>query len=1102
MSQKYNAALSTRDKTRFTSTIHAINSAIVKLSVHQRAVTVYRVMSIPAPPEKFFEVDARGSSVGFEPQFMSTTTNLTFAMRLLSERQWARQAGHSSGGAQEAIVLIRVRVIPTDQAADVSFASQSPSEQEVIFTSLSTFDVVSRYREPALSATIADLRPRRGTVARTIDQVIGTMKGSHIEFLDLMIDELRAAGAPEPSLLPLSTLRTERQKQEANDFNATEKYVDFTASALRAQLNVLRDLSKEAAWHGEKTKGKELAMRMLAIVAIQVRIGEHDAAIEMTRLAVKRSSLPMALSAQLDEIERHVVAVTSNQSAAVVKPSEIKKMFPESQHSVLEAAIFFLNLGMVPPWPPLLAALLAKMSPASHMAFGELVTAHQAEQTAFDRGSNVMIFDENIGRWQQGILSAEGGPVRVGGLQLPLKEDLQMLWPTDAGAGALLNEAAGRGDVTLVHTLLLSQIDLQSCDERANSTLHRAVLGGHVHVCQRLLEAKADPMKMNADGLSSWDLALRGAQSSVRRVFSPSSEDLDAEGGATPLATVSDHMHEREHVRRLLEGAIQGDTGLIASALTDAAETKIRIVDTPNKLHVTPLMFAARAEGGQDAVRLLIKRNATVNLRTRRFCTALMMAAEAGQLGSVQLLLKANAAMDVNALDTRGYSALHLAVENDHREVAKVLIDNGADVNSARNNHWTCILSAAFLGSTTLLELLVKHSADVNALFRAGRADNAPFAGSFAPVHLAAYNGFDATLNELGRLGANVDQAMGNGWSPLMVAAAQGHTAAVASLIAMKANVDYQGPGDRVTALMAAAWHPQGTACMGLLLQARAKVYLQDSCGLNALMLSARLGHAQSVQQLLLQRADPKLARVGGSTALMDAAAAGSEEIVKMLISGGADVAATDDEGMSALMHATKGGHELAVQPLLRAGANVQRLDLLSRPAIAYATTKQVARRLLEAGAKTDYLADELCLELGLSIPASRTGSLEGSKAPSSRSPAAAKPAIRTTASSTTKRQEVATKSDRQADKPEGALQQLRAGEADARLLSDALSPLRLPPTIADTAPLLQIYPQNASATQTGAATIIQLNFRAMRVRRQKEAKARFFMPRSIAKKV
>lgn len=571
----------------------------------------------------------------------------------------------------------------------------------------------------------------------------------------------------------------------------------------------------------------------------------------------------------------------------------------------------------------------------------------------------------------------------------------------------------------------------------------------------------------------------------MRRIFSPSSADIDVENGPTPTAAVSDHMHEKDFVRQLLEAAACGDAAGIRTILAEVESrmrsraAMLRVLETPNLMHVTPLMFAARCKGGQDSVRALLRAKATVTTTTRSNCTALTMAAEEGQLASAKLLLEANAVVDIDRRDTRGYTALHLAVENGHADVTKALLDAGASATVPRNNQWTCVLSAAYNGSTDVLLHLASKGVDLNAPFTESQSSE----GTFLPLHLAAYNGFDRTLSELARLGAQVDSPMGNGWSPLMVAAAQGHSKAVAALIAIGAAIDYQSPIDRMNALMAAACNEHASACVGLLLQAKASVALRDSRGLDALMFSARLGNARAVQQLVLQRANPRASRNGGATALMDAAAAGSETVVRLLITNGADVNSTNEDGLSALMYASKGGHELAMVPLLQAGANVQKIDRASRTAIAHASTKQVARRLLEAGAISSQLPEALCSQLGLPAPVKQPSAM-GTKAKSAsflrhRSPWSA-----------------STRGLSSPPDPSASRPILRADAAHTHSLDEALRPLWLEPAIQDSAPLLKIYPENATATQLGAIKRLQNGYRAMRASRVQTAKQSFYMPR------
>ena len=240
----------TRDRHQFTTTIHVINSAIVKLSKLQRATTVFRVMSIPDTAEQHFKPDSHsGSCAGMEPGFTSTTASRHYMTQLVTQNRFARQARQAAGGSdEETIVVFRIRVIPTDLAADISFASQSPHDEEIVYASLSAFDVVGHYQDASLRATVVDLRPRRREDDKTVDQLLSKMKDAHIEWLDMMIEELRNAGAPEAALQSLNTLRSQRLEQEGNIFDTADGYSKCTADALQVQQRVLRHLSLEAAW--------------------------------------------------------------------------------------------------------------------------------------------------------------------------------------------------------------------------------------------------------------------------------------------------------------------------------------------------------------------------------------------------------------------------------------------------------------------------------------------------------------------------------------------------------------------------------------------------------------------------------------------------------------------------------------------------------------------------------------------------------------------------------------------------------------------------------------------------------------------------------------
>jgi ankyrin repeat protein len=73
---------------------------------------------------------------------------------------------------------------------------------------------------------------------------------------------------------------------------------------------------------------------------------------------------------------------------------------------------------------------------------------------------------------------------------------------------------------------------------------------------------------------------------------------------------------------------------------------------------------------------------------------ALVTAATKGDFAAVKRLLAGGA--DSSSHDTNGYSALNWAARNGHLDIARLLIDQGADVNAHDNpKRWTPLMNAA-----------------------------------------------------------------------------------------------------------------------------------------------------------------------------------------------------------------------------------------------------------------------------------------------------------------------------------------------------------------------------------------------------------------------
>jgi ankyrin repeat protein len=255
----------------------------------------------------------------------------------------------------------------------------------------------------------------------------------------------------------------------------------------------------------------------------------------------------------------------------------------------------------------------------------------------------------------------------------------------------------------------------------------------------------------------------------------------------------------------LIEAAGRGDLELIKTLLDKGVD-----VNGKNRTGGTPLT-AAVANGQLDVARLLIETGADVNARDHFGRTALMEAAHIGRLELVALLIEKGA--DVNA---KGHTsgerdmALHNHREAEHLmsvpgsttalmeaawrnnvDIIKLLIDNGANVESKDEYGRTAFRNAISAKNIEIAELLLKRGANVNSKNRAGETALLEAVGHIEIVKFLLDKGIDLpsptilmrvvysrdleTLELLLDKGANPNAKYPNGRTLLMEAAAADH---------------------------------------------------------------------------------------------------------------------------------------------------------------------------------------------------------------------------------------------------------------------------------------------------------------------------------------
>jgi ankyrin repeat protein len=113
------------------------------------------------------------------------------------------------------------------------------------------------------------------------------------------------------------------------------------------------------------------------------------------------------------------------------------------------------------------------------------------------------------------------------------------------------------------------------------------------------------------------------------------------------------------------------------------------------------------------AVSAALRQGIDVNARQADGATALSWAAMRNNTQIARSLLDAGA--DPDLANDLGIGPLALAIRNGSAEMTSLLLEHGADANLARDNGETPLMTAARLGRVDMMQALIKHGADVNA---------------------------------------------------------------------------------------------------------------------------------------------------------------------------------------------------------------------------------------------------------------------------------------------------------------------------------------------------------------------------------------------------
>ncbi len=534
--------------------------------------------------------------------------------------------------------------------------------------------------------------------------------------------------------------------------------------------------------------------------------------------------------------------------------------------------------------------------------------------------------------------------------------------------------AVKTGDYIEVKKLIQFGADVNARDSSGASALIWAADSENIRLLRLLIGYGAVLDARDNQGASAllW-AAYKGSTGAVKFLIEAGAprESRDFEGH-TPLMAACFNAH-CESVKTLLEcgcdvkAADYAGHNVLAYAKNSGNETVARLVSqhieaskSARKKHfgMADILFDTILDSGVPDAFELVKAAVTADKKAVKKIiesidgggpaeASLIKACAAGNFELARNIIELGA--DVNARDRRGYTALIWAVDKRFAQIVDLLLNSGANINLGDGFGYTPLIWAVDRDDLACVKKLLERGASVDSADGKG----------VTPLMWAAIKKRRDIARELLSRGADAGRLDHRGYSALSYALEKKCDDMVEMIAAKSPKHGLENNKPRQLVLWAA--ENSRTAVLKIAAAGGADLNARDEYGRTALMHAINARNADAVEFLIKNGADINLVDSSGAGALIYAVRNWFYDIARMLIAAGADISIKDGRRKTAMDYAMDKNYNTIIEMLVDAGAGADYRGACGNTLLCWAVAAKncaLARYLISRGASVE-LADE-----------------------------------------------------------------------------------------------------------------------------------------------